>query len=147
MSLHVGELIVIFAAHNCDNWRSWAEVLNSSPEDSQSVDYAVYIAFVVLFSTSACWLTLVSRTVVPSAINLATLDENLGADRLKRIHDGDTDILKQGMSSDDQNENPAAPPVIYYSAAGSGVAEVKVILSGFVLHGYDIGLYRWSAIT
>ncbi|TKA59752.1 hypothetical protein B0A49_10654 [Cryomyces minteri] len=28
------------------------------------------------------------------------------------------------------------PPMIYYSAAGSGVAEVKVILSGFVLHGY-----------
>ncbi|KAK5240947.1 H(+)/Cl(-) exchange transporter 5, partial [Cryomyces antarcticus] len=26
--------------------------------------------------------------------------------------------------------------MIYYSAAGSGVAEVKVILSGFVLHGY-----------
>nr|POF05893.1 isoform 2 of h(+)/cl(-) exchange transporter 3 [Quercus suber] len=28
------------------------------------------------------------------------------------------------------------PPVTYYPAAGSGVAEVKVILSGFVLHGY-----------
>jgi chloride channel 3/4/5 len=26
--------------------------------------------------------------------------------------------------------------MVYYSAAGSGVAEVKVILSGFVLHGY-----------
>ena len=28
------------------------------------------------------------------------------------------------------------PTIVYYSAAGSGVAEVKVILSGFVLHGY-----------
>ena len=28
------------------------------------------------------------------------------------------------------------PAMVYYSAAGSGVAEVKVILSGFVLHGY-----------
>lgn len=27
-------------------------------------------------------------------------------------------------------------PMIYYSAAGSGVAEVRVILSGFVLHGF-----------
>jgi len=26
--------------------------------------------------------------------------------------------------------------MIYYPAAGSGVAEVKVILSGFVVHGY-----------
>jgi chloride channel 3/4/5 len=29
-----------------------------------------------------------------------------------------------------------APPMVYYSAVGSGVAEVKVILSGFVLHGF-----------
>jgi chloride channel 3/4/5 len=33
-------------------------------------------------------------------------------------------------------EVQARPPMVYYSAAGSGVAEVKVILSGFVLHGY-----------
>ncbi|CAP91435.1 Pc13g03660 [Penicillium rubens Wisconsin 54-1255] len=31
---------------------------------------------------------------------------------------------------------PPRPAMIYYSAAGSGVAEVKVINSGFVLHGY-----------
>lgn len=31
---------------------------------------------------------------------------------------------------------PENPPMIYYSAAGSGVAEVRVILSGFVLHGF-----------
>lgn len=27
-------------------------------------------------------------------------------------------------------------PMVYYSAAGSGVAEVRVILSGFVIHGF-----------
>lgn len=123
-------------AHHCDNWRNWAQVLNPSPEYSQSVDYAVYILFVILFSTAACWLTLASRTVVPSAMNLATLDENLGADRLKRNQDGDNELLKQDVSPDDQSGNPAGLPMIYYSAAGSGVAEVKVILSGFVLHGY-----------
>lgn len=33
-------------------------------------------------------------------------------------------------------KSTVAPPVVYYSAAGSGVAEVRVILSGFVLHGF-----------
>ncbi|CAK97150.1 uncharacterized protein An12g04600 [Aspergillus niger] len=31
---------------------------------------------------------------------------------------------------------PTRPAMVYYPAAGSGVAEVKVINSGFVLHGY-----------
>jgi len=33
-------------------------------------------------------------------------------------------------------EAKESPPMVYYSAAGSGVAEVRVILSGFVLHGF-----------
>lgn len=37
---------------------------------------------------------------------------------------------------DDADETAENPPMIYYSAAGSGVAEVRVILSGFVLHGF-----------
>lgn len=36
--------------------------------------------------------------------------------------------------------------MIYYSAAGSGVAEVKVILSGFVLHGF-LGLKTLTVKT
>lgn len=49
------------------------------------------------------------------------------------------DIQTDDSSSPNPEQaDPAAqnPPMIYYSAAGSGVAEVRVILSGFVLHGF-----------
>jgi chloride channel 3/4/5 len=74
----------------------------------------------------ACGLTMFTKTVVPSTISLSTLDENLGAEN------------EPGPASPSGyyaklRSNPA---MVYYSAAGSGVAEVKVILSGFVLHGY-----------
>ena len=66
--------------------------------------------------------------MVPSHI-ASTFDENLAA-------------VKQSIGHDDKDtvepltDPHTLPANLYYSAAGSGVAEVKVILSGFVLHGY-----------
>ncbi|KAK8058972.1 chloride channel protein 3 [Apiospora phragmitis] len=77
-------------------------------------------------------------TVVPSAYRMTTLDENLAAVNPSQQDDSEND-------DDDSDENPSpghvaqeevVPPMVYYSAAGSGVAEVRVILSGFVLHGF-----------
>lgn len=64
---------------------------------------------------------------------MSTLDENLGA--LARRPDSTQD---DGAASPRQivEEKDLHPPMIYYSAAGSGVAEVRVILSGFILHGF-----------
>lgn len=87
----------------------------------------------VAFATVSCLLTLTTKTVVPSTYRISTLDENLGAlDRsmtLPAESDGRT-------SPSDEVEIEQVAPMIYYSASGSGVAEVKVILSGFVLHGF-----------
>jgi chloride channel 3/4/5 len=87
---------------------------------------------VVAFSTLSCFLTLSTKTVVPSTYHISTLDENLGAPS-----------IRPGPSEEDGPTNPKqvlevelGPPMVYYSAAGSGVAEVRVILSGFVLHGF-----------
>jgi len=74
-------------------------------------------------------MTLTSRTVVPSTYHISTLDENLGA--LARRPGPEED----GVTCPKTKAEVAAP-MIYYSAAGSGVAEVRVILSGFVLHGF-----------
>ena len=74
---------------------------------------------------------MMSKTVVPSQI-AATFDENLAATRHRSDSIGD----KADSHAQPLAENNPLPPSIYYSAAGSGVAEVKVILSGFVLHGY-----------
>src|SRR5687767_10869873 len=85
----------------------------------------------------SCWLTLYTKTVVPSAYRLTTLDENLAAQQLPQLadhlHTDESPSPRQVFQRAAEIENP---PMIYYSAAGSGVAEVKVILSGFVLHGF-----------
>ncbi len=82
-----------------------------------------------MLSTLSCLLTLTSKTVVPSTYHISTLDENLGA--LSRRPDPSDDSKISPVTKDE-----LAAPMIYYSAAGSGVAEVRVILSGFVLHGF-----------
>ena len=91
-------------------------------------DFGTFVLMVVTFSTLSCLLTLTSKTIVPSTYHISTLDENLGA-------------LSRQPGDDNEDISPLAKtelaaPMIYYSAAGSGVAEVRVILSGFVLHGF-----------
>jgi chloride channel 3/4/5 len=75
---------------------------------------------------------LTTKTVVPSTYRISTLDENLAA--VNRT----PSFLQDGTES--PKHSKLAPedvsPMVYYSASGSGVAEVKVILSGFVLHGF-----------
>ena len=104
--------------------------------DNIWIEYAAYVSFVVFLSALSCFLTLTSRTVVPSTIQLATLDENLGAHHRKETSNQNELEENGGLSPRDDSQVPYVPPMVYYSAAGSGVAEVKVILSGFVLHGY-----------
>lgn len=117
---------------SCARWQTWSEVIKSSKVNNVLVDYIAFVIFCVAFACVSCAITLLSKTVVPSEI-AATFDENLAATKHQRHDSGDTkaDIPFQSLV----NHNPI-PPSIYYSAAGSGVAEVKVILSGFVLHGY-----------
>jgi chloride channel 3/4/5 len=97
-------------------------------------EYIVYIASVITLASLSCLLTLLTKTVVPSAYRLTTLDENLAAEAAAPApetgDDGSPNSPRQ------VREKPVAAPMVYYSAAGSGVAEVRVILSGFVLHGF-----------
>ncbi len=136
-------------------------------------EYGMYICGAIVFASAACLLTLTTKTVVPSAFRLSTLDENLAAepvsaateDEYDRADDGDQSTdpgvsigSSSGSSSNNNNASraprnggayrrtkpaplpakPAPPPTstVYFPAAGSGVAEVRVILSGFVLHGF-----------
>ena len=78
-----------------------------------------------------------TKTVIPSAFSMSTLDENLGAEHSRGRNDLDDLSIKLTESLTthvDHSEKPSS--MVYYPAAGSGVAEVKVILSGFVVHGY-----------
>jgi chloride channel 3/4/5 len=118
-------------ANQCAKWRTWSQAIHPSRVDSRWIDFAAFVGSSLLLSLASCYLTLRSKTVVPSNMSLLTLDENLGA-----VHS-----LANGEDSKDSPVRTASTerqgsPLAYYSAAGSGVAEVKVILSGFVLHGY-----------
>jgi chloride channel 3/4/5 len=80
-------------------------------------------------------MTLWTKTVVPSAYRMRTFDENLGAAGLPQLVD-DTNPDDNPSPRQQLDPQPEDAPMVYYSAAGSGVAEVRVILSGFVLHGF-----------
>jgi chloride channel 3/4/5 len=64
---------------------------------------------------------------------MSTLDENLGALAQQPIVTQEDGVASPRHIAE---EKDLPLPMIYYSAAGSGVAEVRVILSGFVLHGF-----------
>lgn len=113
----------------CEHWRDWSDVFHSSPLGSMWTEYGIYLILVVLLSVVSCLITLTTKTIVPSAFRLTTFDENLAAEG-HDSHSDDTGSPRQ------PTEPTESPPMVYYSAAGSGVAEVRVILSGFVLHGF-----------
>lgn len=126
------------SSDECPAWKSWSSILTPSGVDEKWVDYGMFILWVLIFSMISCGLTLLTKTVVPSSVSLSTLDENLGAEsRGLERHDGENHSpasLASGPMT--YPMIPTKPDMVYYSAAGSGVAEVKVINSGFVLHGY-----------
>ncbi|KAL9618692.1 MAG: hypothetical protein Q9160_006659 [Pyrenula sp. 1 TL-2023] len=115
----------------CEAWLTWGEIIQPSKIDSTWINFTVFTLSCIVLALVSCILTLLSKTVVPSNVALSTLDENLGADKGADLGEDDT------KSSISPTQDPSKPPnMAYYSAAGSGVAEVRVILSGFVLHGY-----------
>ncbi|KAK5078798.1 hypothetical protein LTR64_002786 [Lithohypha guttulata] len=117
---------------SCARWKTWSEIIKSSKVSTVWIDYIAFVAWCVALACLSCAVTLFSKTVVPSHI-AATFDENLAARQHQRS--GSSDDKDDQLPRPLTHPNPP-PPSIYYSAAGSGVAEVKVILSGFVLHGY-----------
>jgi chloride channel 3/4/5 len=126
-----------FEAETCPNWRTWADVMHVSEGAKETVELLAYIMFGILFAVLSCILTLATKTVIPSSFSLATLDENLGAETQRHNGDADVNDRKLGLTSTQlPKELQKASSTTYYPAAGSGVAEVKVILSGFVVHGY-----------
>jgi chloride channel 3/4/5 len=120
----------------CTDWQDWDEVFLGFRFGAVWVNYMIFVILSVAFAGAACLLTLRTKTVVPSIYRLSTFDENLGAERSQLPDDSHSDEHDEHILSPRQTAIPETPPMVYYSAAGSGVAEVRVILSGFVLHGF-----------
>lgn len=125
-----------YGREECPEWKTWGQRLNAKGIYTHWADFMAYVIFVMLFAVASCFLTLMTRTEIPSSYSLTTLDENLGADP-KPPGDADDLSIKGAMSPTAPLSSATTPSAtVYYPAAGSGVAEVKVILSGFVVHGY-----------
>lgn len=126
-----------FGEEDCPQWETWGHQMRSTGVEKNWADFLAYVFFVVLFSIVACLLTLTTKTVIRSPFHLSTLDENLGADRCKIFSEESELNISCGSGSGQQSDiQEKQSGMVYYPAAGSGVAEVKVILSGFVIHGY-----------
>ncbi|KAL8626829.1 hypothetical protein Q9189_007473 [Teloschistes chrysophthalmus] len=123
-----------YGEEECAEWQTWGERMSLTGANREWANFTVYVLSVIFFAVASCYLTLLTRTEIPSNYSLTTLDENLAAESKPS---GDNDGQK-GPLDPPASDTTASPPssTVYYPAAGSGVAEVKVILSGFVVHGY-----------
>ncbi|KAK1598700.1 voltage gated chloride channel [Colletotrichum navitas] len=120
----------------CADWRTWSEVLRFWPFGDVGTEFTISMTGCVVFSCLACAMTLTTKTVVPSAYRMTTFDENLAAEIAPYTDEPRGDETSAPPEVFEAIEAAVPPPMVYYSAAGSGVAEVRVILSGFVLHGF-----------
>lgn len=133
---YFGKKKCCWGAEDCPAWRTWGSTMKTRGMEEKWIDFIAFVFFMVLFAVASCSLTLTTRTEIPSSFSMTTLDENLGADKK---HEGGADgySIKRNISPVESSPGSSKPPpMVYYPAAGSGVAEVKVILSGFVVHGY-----------
>lgn len=105
----------------CPMWKKWSQLITGSESATDGYDYMAHVFFTVLLATASSLLTMTTRTELPGALQINNVDEDL------------SQIGETGRRAS-ASEKTLSAPVSYYSAAGSGVAEVKVILSGFVLH-------------
>ncbi|KAF9529368.1 clc channel [Crepidotus variabilis] len=106
----------------CAAWISWSEYIGHDHYDEEgtnAVGYVAYTAVALILASVACLLTLYltkSTTFVTRKESAASI----------------------AAAEDSKQDTKYAEPkrkVMYY-AAGSGIPEIKTILSGFVIHGY-----------
>ncbi|KAJ5888666.1 hypothetical protein N7495_008707 [Penicillium taxi] len=105
---------------NCDRWHSWSRIFSSDRPKCPPLFH--------LPLSMKTWLQIPRAPEVPNPTEPTT---NLQGGLLSPAS------LTSPSSHHGSLPNvPNRPAKVYYPAAGSGVAEVKVINSGFVLHGY-----------
>ncbi|KIK67362.1 hypothetical protein GYMLUDRAFT_37467 [Collybiopsis luxurians FD-317 M1] len=114
------EMVMLFptttAGIECDAWRRWSDLLvwrqGNTREDP--VQFVAYTFVALLLAVTSCWLTL----FLTKSTSFVTRKES--------------GVLGPNF----QDETGAAPRKMIYYASGSGIPELKAILSGFVIHGY-----------
>ena len=102
---------------DCLSWLKWSEALTRDGQTNTFIDFPVYLLLVMFLASLSCLLVL--RTEIPMLLaDASALD-------MCYEYDGSKALSRKK----------------HYTAAGSGVAEVKLIISGFWVEGY------WGAKT
>ncbi|KAG6034687.1 hypothetical protein E4U41_006451 [Claviceps citrina] len=92
----------------CQNWRPWTP--------SFPLAYATYVIFALLFGVIAAAVTMTTKT------------------QLSPLVAADADSARSDHGSDDEAGGWSAPEgKTMYMASGSGIPEIKTVLSGFVI--------------
>lgn len=93
----------------CEGWHQWAP-------DSWGSAYVIYIAFALLFGIIAGSVTMTTRANLPAVTKVEGSEEN-------------PEIAATASSISSEGK-------MMYMAAGSGIPEIKTILSGFVIPNF-----------
>ncbi|TFK25687.1 voltage-gated chloride channel [Coprinopsis marcescibilis] len=102
----------------CEAWNEWSEVWKvHEGHHATAVEYASYTAIALALSLTSCLLTI----YLTNSTTFVTRKESA--------------VVPDPWDPKNPSENPPGRKVLYY-AAGSGIPEIKTILSGFVIHGY-----------
>lgn len=119
----------------CDAWTTWAQVFAPKTVTSGSW-YGIeawtieYISYMVIALALALTSSVLTIRLTASTSFLTSKDSGV----LSPVFD--PTAKNQGTSSPPHLNPQIAPRKVMYFAAGSGIPEIKTILSGFVMHGY-----------
>lgn len=128
----------------CSEWVTWSEFFkNNTLHKAIPVDFLIYVSLTILLAYLACVITLTTR--ITSYLSGITSNGNIvGSDARNGKHTSESSFHSSSSSDDTSDHNVHAR--VIYTASGSGVPEVKTILSGFFIRRF-LGTYTLFAKT
>ncbi|KNZ57872.1 uncharacterized protein VP01_2051g2 [Puccinia sorghi] len=131
------------SSESCPDWRLWTDLLPHRLSQSIRIEYLVYIFFSLLFAGLSSFLTVyLSRSTQIHASNNVESDSNDSSSTIHATSHVTNSVPNSTCTSlptsrkcpQNGSSLKKVPPKISYFAAGSGIPEVKCILSGQVCH-------------
>ncbi|KAF5385897.1 hypothetical protein D9615_002221 [Tricholomella constricta] len=111
--------------HVCQEWRTWADVF-SQDQGGAGAEFAEYALYAFIALCLALTSTLLTIYLTNSTTFVTRKESGVLA----------PDFPGSVTSSKDRPLPAVSKRKVMYYAAGSGIPEIKTILSGFVIHGY-----------
>jgi len=126
-------LFTLAVRNECPSWRTWTDVFGAILERKGDwmgfeADMVEYIAYAIIASCLAVASSVLTIQLTASTSFITRKDSGVLSPDFADVDDDQkaAEVLAEGESK---------RKVLYY-AAGSGIPEIKTILSGFVIHGY-----------